>query len=805
MAKNEAKIKFTAETGGFNDAIKKANSELSELRAELKLNETQMKSTGDTVEGLENKHKILSEQLVVASEKSETMSQKLSKAVEMFGENSTEASKLRTQLLNAQIAEEKLRQAVEQCEDQLSEQIEAANKVETATEKLTNTIKEQQGELDQLKSDYQDAVLEYGEASDKAKGLEGAIGDLSRELKENKDKLSDAADKADKLDLSLENAEDAAESSEGGFTILKATIAELAADAIKSAVSALGDFISYLGELPEETREFRQDMATLNTSFENVGMSSETAKETWQDLYTVFGEDDRAVETANNIARMAENQEDLNDWVTITTGVWGTYQDSLPVEGLAEAAGETAKTGAVTGVLADALNWSSEAAQMFAGYMNDEVVTAEDAFNVALSECTTEQERQQLITDTLTSLYGDAAETYRDASGAQLEAKDATAENILAEAALADAIEPVTTKFTELKTALLEWVLPAVETVSGAIVGAIEWFQGLPETLSDIKDGAAETFSKLKDEVVDKAEEIKTNTSEKWEEMKKNTTDKMENWKNEASTKLSELKEGFSEKTADIKTNWATAFTGVRDTATNLMETAKNNASTKLNNMKNAYSNAGGGIRGIVAASFTAVRDNIGSTMSTANTLTGGKLDEIRNNFSNKLSNARSTVSTVMGDIKEAFSSKMSTAKEKVTGAISKIKNAFNFSWKLPDLKLPHISVTGGKAPFGIGGKGSLPKFSINWYAKGGLFTGPTILPANGFGEADPEYALPLNETTLTPLANLLGDLITDKINSTPFAFPEIDYDKLANAMAQQKISVVYGKREFGRVVREVM
>lgn len=180
--------------------------------------------------------------------------------------------------------------------------------------------------------------------------------------------------------------------------------------------------------LAESTREFRQDMGTLETAFDRAGFSADTATETWKGLYSVFGEDDRAVEAANNIARMADSQEELDEWVRITTGVWGTYQDALPVESLAETAAETAKVGKVTGTFADALNWNSEAAEMLAGYMNDEVVTAEDAFNVALSECSDEAERQALITDTLTVLYGEAADKYEETAGTLMDANAANAD-----------------------------------------------------------------------------------------------------------------------------------------------------------------------------------------------------------------------------------------------------------------------------------------------------------------------------------------------------------------------------------------
>lgn len=342
MAKNEAKIKFTAETGSFNESIKKANYEMSELRAELRLNETQMKTTGTTVEGLEQKHKILSDQLKSSQDKTEALNQKVNKAVEIYGENSEEVSKLRTQLLNAQTAEEKIRQSIQSCNNELEAQKTATQETGNAHENLSDKIKRQQSELDDLKKEYTELVASGKEATDEAKTLARSIEDLSGDLDDSKKAFADASSKADELDRSLDKVEDSAESAGDGFTILKGTIADLASSAIQGAIGKLSEFMGYLADLPSATMELRQDMSTLTTAFDNVGLSTETAQSTWKELYAVFGEDDRAVETANNIARMADSQEDLNDWVTITTGIWGTYQDSLPVEGLAEASAETA-------------------------------------------------------------------------------------------------------------------------------------------------------------------------------------------------------------------------------------------------------------------------------------------------------------------------------------------------------------------------------------------------------------------------------------------------------------------------------
>ena len=134
MAKNEAKIKFTAETGDFNKSIKQSNDEMSSLRAELRLNDEQMKTTGKSAEGLQRKQELLESQLKASENKTEALNKKLNKAVEIYGENSSEVLKLKTQVANAQTQEEKLKQAINNCNNELKEQKDDAN---DATEGFT--------------------------------------------------------------------------------------------------------------------------------------------------------------------------------------------------------------------------------------------------------------------------------------------------------------------------------------------------------------------------------------------------------------------------------------------------------------------------------------------------------------------------------------------------------------------------------------------------------------------------------------------------------------------------------------------
>ena len=286
---------------------------------------------------------------------------------------------------------------------------------------------------------------------------------------------------ADDAQSQLEELEKASKDLKGGFTIAKGAAADLVSSGIQAIAGAAKDAITGIYGLAESTREFRQDMGTLETAFDRAGFSADTATETWKGLYSVFGEDDRAVEAANNIARMADSQEELDEWVRITTGVWGTYQDALPVEGLAEAAGETAKVGKVTGVMADALNWSSEAAELLAEYMGDDVTNAEDAFNVALSECSDEAERQALITDTLTVLYGEAADKYEETAGTLMDANAANADYTQTLAEMGERIEPVTTAVQQGFTKILNKIME--------LIGETD-FTAIAEQVGDLTDKA---------------------------------------------------------------------------------------------------------------------------------------------------------------------------------------------------------------------------------------------------------------------------------------------------------------------------
>ena len=292
--------------------------------------------------------------------------------------------------------------------------------------------------------------------SDRLDELENSSDDTSDALKD----MDTAAKQAGK---SVESAGDSAKNSGDGFTVLKGAMANLVSQGINSIISGIGNLATSFFNLAESTRETRTNMAKLETGFTTAGLSAEDASATYQEFYGILGDEGQATEASAHLAQLANNQEDLQKWTTIATGVYATFGDSLPIEGLTEAANETAKTGALTGGLADALNWAG--------------VNEED-FQSKLDACSSEQERQALITNTLNGLYSDASNAYKELNGDVIEAQKASARYSQALADIGASAEPLNTAFRSMAAGLLEEMAPAIDEVAKGFSGMLNMEEG---------------------------------------------------------------------------------------------------------------------------------------------------------------------------------------------------------------------------------------------------------------------------------------------------------------------------------------
>ena len=208
--------------------------------------------------------------------------------------------------------------------------------------------------------------------------------------------------------------------------------------------------------------------------------------------------------------------------------------------------------------------------------------------------------------------------------------------------------------------------------------------------------------------------------------------------------------------------------------------------------MKTAIGNIFKAIGNTISNIWTGIKTKVSSVVNNIKTAVTNAFKNLKTSVSNIFNSIKTTASNVWNKIKEAMSKPINKAKEIIKGAIDKIKSIFSgLKLKLPKFKLPHFHISGGKAPFGLGGKGSLPKFSVDWYAKGGIFDGASLI---GVGEKGPEAVIPLDKlwTKMDKIAEGTGG---DQIQINVYASPGMDVKVLAEEVERRLINSTNRRR----------
>lgn len=291
-----------------------------------------------------------------------------------------------------------------------------------------------QAELDKAKSSglsekdaeaYRKLVIEVSNAKT-------ALNNFQKELKDTETSIENANKETIDFKKELSNLGDTAKTSLKGTTAVIGGIYTAAIGAVAA-----------LSSLESAAEEYRTAQGKLNTAFEAAGYSAEEAKQAYNAFYSILGDIDTATEASQLLAKLALNAEDMSTWTDIAAGVWGTFGDSLPIEGLIESANETARVGTVTGTLADALNWAS---------------INEDDFNAKLAACSTEAERNRLIMDTLSSTYNEASEVFYKNNEALIESRKKQAE-------LDEMMGKLGATASALKSEIMSQLIPALQNL----------------------------------------------------------------------------------------------------------------------------------------------------------------------------------------------------------------------------------------------------------------------------------------------------------------------------------------------------
>lgn len=527
------------------------------------------------------------------------------------------------------------------------------------------------------------------------------------------------------------------------------------ANAVKAGATALAGVTTAVVALGPATNEYRVAQAKLNAAFNDAGAAAGTAKNVYDGLYRVLGDSDVAVEAANHLAKLTTNQADLSQWTDICQGVYATFGDSLPIEGLTEAANETAKVGSLTGVLADALNWAG---------------VNEEKFQEQLDACNTEAEREALIRKTLTGLYSDASAEYEESASvilAQNEAQAKLQENL---AKIGEAITPVITAFTNFANEALAKVTPYIQDL------AVTYGPQLQTVLEEVGNAISVAFGYV---------------TENWEVLASiagviagiTAAITLYNIVQAVKTAMA---------AAEVTTVWGLVAAYAAQAAAMIVAIApyvlivaaiaaviaiivlcvkhwdeiKEAVGKAVEKMKEKIS----GFVENVKEKFENIKTTMQTKVQNAKDAVVNKFEEIKSGIKNKINDAKQAVSDTFNNIKNSISEKISAARDKVKSVIDAIKGFFNFKFSWPNIPTPKFSISPSGWKVGDLLKGEIPKLSIKWNALGGVFTKPTLTAygasIQGLGEDGAEAIVPLEKNT--KWLDVIADKLAARQSNTP-------------------------------------
>ena len=756
--KNEAKILFKAETSEFTDAIQSANSEMSTLRAEMKLNEAQFQNTGDQAEYMQQKSQLLEAQLEANAEKQEALTQKLEVAKQIYGEDSEEVAKLERQLINAKTEEEKLKAQLDDTNKGFDDQAGAAEHSGSSIDAMAEVM--MNAEIAKMVKEIADAAFEMAQGFDEASAtiVEGtgasgeALADLNQQAQDAFGRIADAdqdlngisgilAELNTRFGVTGDEAED--------LTVKMSNFAQHTGTDGVRAVDSMANIMKRWGLDLDDVDGLLDDLTTANQAcqlsvdqlsgyladnsvqFQEFGYSTEDA------LALLISLSDGGANVSSVLGGMKKAVGTLSD---VTDDVPGAFQDAISAisecgsvsEALQAQVGDTGKT----------------VEEIFGKNAAQELATNIQNGNFAIDQWSEALQNNNGVLDQTTenaTTMGDAMSQVSNA----LQMSFAPVADVIS--GVASSVADVVSKFALFvqQSPAAQAVIVGLATVFGILAAAV----AIGATITTVTTA----FSSLTGVMT-----ILTNP-------------------------------------VFLVIAAVAALVAGLIYAYNNCETFRNIVNGAFRAVLTFATNTLTGLKNTVSSVFSAIKTNIINPIQDAYNNVTQKISDLKSKIEEKINDIKSKVQETFQSIREKMESPIQAAKDTIDGIISTIKGWFPLSIGniFSNLKLPHFSISG---EFSLNPP-SIPHISVDWYAKGAVFDAATIIPTlyglKGVGEKEPEAVSPVSV-----LQSYVGAAVQRFV-------PQIDYDLLAEkvawACAKMNISIDVDKRQLGRVVREVV
>lgn len=797
--KTQAEIEFKVINSQFKSSVKEMNSSMSQLRSEFKLNESQYKATGDKADYLKGKHTILNKEYETQKEKVKATSDALAQAEKTMGENSTEAQKLKTQLNYATAEMYDLQAKTKDAKKEM----DGFNGV---SENLTNISTKAKGVSEDFKAISASAAAiaaasvaaftKVDEGHDIIIRKTGATGTEAKKLTEIYknvgtsvgNDLNDIGTAIGALDQRFKfHGKELEENSRLALRFASVNSVEVG-EGVRLVSRAMGDagiksseYANVLDLLTVASQKSGITIDVLATNMSKYGAPMRALGLSTKESIALFAGWEKAGVTTE--IAFSGMKKAISNWGAAGKDSTEEFKKTLQaIKDCPDLASATTLAidifGAKAGPdLADAIKGGR--------FEIDEMTKALDnskgALNATAAETVDGKNKFKTMANTATIAMSGLGETIMEVLTPAFEGVSGKLKDF---SKWWDGLDGDTKNFIATSVLVVASIsglalgFSGLCTVGSLVVGGISKIVGVMkllsiENLKSIGESALLHLAFAKDAVVKAASTVATGAMTiaqgAWNVMCVVGT-----------AVTTALGVAFAFLTSPIGLvvlaigaviaigvllwqNWETIsawatqiFKGICNTISSFVDSVVGFFSGIITFVSENWQT----ILGFIINPFGTAFDWLYTNCEGVRTFVDGFVNGVKDFFVNGFNSLKDTVVGIFDAIGSAITAPIRIAKDVVKTCVDTIAGAFNFKWSLPSIKMPHFSVKGSINPIDWITQG-IPKFSVKWYAKGGLFTQPTVF-ANGFGEAGPEYAIPLNERSVDPLAKMIVERMSD-------------------------------------------